>query len=270
MNIFQQGIASVAGVKGYSQLNKQKGGKTVLYVLLLTFLYAFCFMGIDEIKLLTIPGGFHYMIDRIVPEFELKDGVLSVSEVIDWEEGGTLLSIDTEEAYLSQYTTDDFYYLLKDYNAVILVDSHTIVAKSRGEVQMVSFAQLGLTCNKAMLHGWVVYVYMGMVFLFLCVWMGTIGTFLFGTLCVTLAGMIMNALLPGKLTFGQIFKLSVYSRTLTVLLKAILAIPGWVFGGYALVSVLVSVVYLVLAMKYISDEANGQPSVRQGGMEGQL
>lgn len=251
MNVFKQMIWSVAGVGKYPILMKLRAGRCVRYMMFLAFIYAFCLVGVPEIKLLATTEGLHALIDEQVPEFQLKNGELTVDGVYEVDENGMLISIDTEYAYLYQYSLDDFRSMLSNYDSVFLADSERLVFKGNGEVTAATYKQLGLEFRKSDLHSWVKYCYVGMGIVLLFVWLGSICTFLFGTLCVALAGMIVKAILRVNITFGQVFKLSVYAKTLMVLVKAALAVLWMVFSGYTYLSFAISVVWLSLAMKRI-------------------
>lgn len=251
MNVFKQMIWSVAGVKKYPILMKLRAGRCVRYMLFLTFIYAFCLTVVPGTRFLAEAGGLHAIIDEYVPEFQLKDGVLTMEETYNLDENGLLVFVDTEYAWLSEYSSDDIYSLANNYEGVLLIDSEGWVVKSNREVNATSFKQLGLECSKSDLHGWVKYVYVIMGIVLLLAWLGSAFTFLFGALFVALAGMIIKSVLRVNITFGQVFKLSVYAKTLMVLIKAVIAAFWVVFGGYAYLSFAVSVVWLFVAMKRI-------------------
>ena len=106
------------------------------------------------------------------------------------------------------------------YSNAILMDSEKVIVKNNGRVQEAYFSEMKFDLNKEILLGLIPFVYaiMILVLVFIYIWMTAF--FFFGVLFVALIGMIVASCMKYQLTFGQLYLLGIYSRTLPLIIKA--------------------------------------------------
>ena len=218
MNIFKEMALSVYSYKSYKEFLNNKKGKVFGFGLMLMLIYFLITMGLPVVNFFGI-GGIGASIDENVPDFELEDGRLWVESRFAYENGRNLFEVDTnpDEVYLSAYELRDYLY---DYTDVLLMDSEKIIVKSDGQVGELYFSDLDFEFSKEDLMRWVpaIYIIIALFMLFAYIWMTAF--FFFGVLLVALMGMIAASCMNYKLTFGQLYLLGIYSRTLPLIIKA--------------------------------------------------
>ncbi len=222
MNLFSEMALSLHDFGGYSRFLNNKKSRIFCYGMLVMLIY---FAAVWLLPSMIQFGGFFGSSKGFwerVPDFELKDGRLWVDDTVEMEQGGVYLRIDTE---------NDFYFrdmneledLLSDYSSVVILDSEKFILKSGDEIMGSYYTDLNLELDRSDLAKFVPLLYLlyAIFMLFLYVW--TTALFFFGVLILALAGMAIASYLRCELTFGQIYILGVYSRTLPLLIKAVVS-----------------------------------------------
>lgn len=258
MNVFKELVLSVYDFKSYKEFLKNKGGKVFLAGLILMVVYFFLTMIVPFIGLAAEGGGLTENIERYVPEFELSDGTLWVEEPFEFEDGGMYVCIDTDPTSVF-YDTDEIGYYISDYSQVILMDSEKIIIKDNGEIQGMYFSDLGWDFDKDDLMGFVPYVYGIVVCFMIFAFLFMTGLFFFGVLFVALIGMIVASCMKYQLTFGQLYQLGIYARTLPLLIKAVVSFLPFSIPMFWIINFGLSVLYLVLAIQKMKEQDLQQP-----------
>lgn len=161
------------------------------------------------------------MIRENVPNFELKDGSLWVADVIEIDEGDSYICIDTDPDYVFYDAYDDeMVQALRGYRMAILMDSEKIIIKNDGEIQGAYFSQLDLEFDREDLISFVPWLYVGYFLFMLIAYIWMTALFFFGVLFVALIAMIIASGMKRQLTFGQLYLMGIYSRTLPLIIKA--------------------------------------------------
>ncbi|MBQ7775034.1 MAG: DUF1189 domain-containing protein [Lachnospiraceae bacterium] len=250
MNIFAEMGYAVAGVKKYPEFLKNSVGKVFLYVVVLVFI---CTV-IAQFK--AIPNTKDFVEETKVlleenADFELKNGIFHIEEGIYLDEDGVLVMIDSElGTYINAYYFSEWEEALRSYESVIIIDETSVLLKSDGEVQTMDFpAEFELTgedvCN--MLD--YVYVFVGIYLVF--VYLFAVAGYFLSALFVALVGMIICSFMNQKLTFGQLYLLALYAKTLPLLIKAVLKLLTINFFGYSIIAFAVACVYVGFAIQYM-------------------
>ena len=87
-------------------------------------------------------------------------------------------------------------------------------------------------------------------------------TFFFGVIFVALFGMIVASCMQTKLTFGELYKLGIYTRTTPLLIKALLSFLPFGLPFFWIISLGISLGYLAGAMRSMNtQDLGGQPVV---------
>lgn len=220
MNIFKEMALSVYSYGSYKQFLQNKKGKVFGFGAMLVAIYFMITILIPSLIAVVSPSGvIHSLVDSI-PDFELQDGELWVEDVIEYEESGTYIYIDTDPEYVF-YDADEIAPDLREYTTVLLMDSEKMIIKSNGEVQGFYFSELGGDFDKQDLSGLIPYMYIFYVatMIFVYVWM--MALFFFGVVFVALIGMAVASAANYRLTYGQLYLLGIYSRTLSLIIKAV-------------------------------------------------
>lgn len=219
MNIFKEMVLSVYSFKSYKEFLNNKKSKVFGFGIMLMFIY-FAFTEAIPFAINIIgAGSLTKEIRENMPDFELKDGFLQVDAVIEQEVGDTYVYIDTDPEYVF-YNADEMQEYLYAYSNAILMDSEKVIVKNNGRVQEAYFSEMKFDLNKEILLGLVPFVYaiIILVLVFIYIWMTAF--FFFGVLFVALIGMIVASCMKYQLTFGQLYLLGIYSRTLPLIIKA--------------------------------------------------
>lgn len=222
MNIFKEMVLSVYNYKSYKEFLQNKKGKVFGFGLMLVLIYFAVTIiipfAVNQIR----NGSLTELIEEDVPDFELKDGFLWVDDVIEYDGGTTFVCIDTEPGSYF-YDAYEMAAYLSDYTTAILMDSEKMIIKSNGKVEGAYFSNMDFEFSKEALLGWVPYAYaiLTVVYILVYIWMAAV--FFFGVLFVALLGMIVSSCMKYQLTFGQLYLLGIYSRTLPLLIKAVLS-----------------------------------------------
>lgn len=220
MNIFKEMVLSIYSYKSYKNFLQNKKSKVFGFGLMLMLIYFTVTMVIPPLVRNIGSDSLAEEIEENIPDFELKNGYLWVDDVIEYEGNGTYVYIDTDPDYYF-YDADEMKQYLYDYTSVILMDSEKMIVKSNGQVQGLYFSDIDFDLDKDAILSLVpfVYVIIVVVYLFMYIWMTAL--FFFGVLIVALLGMIVASCMRYQLTFGQLYLIGVYSRTLPLIIKAV-------------------------------------------------
>lgn len=222
MNIFKEMVLSIYSYKSYKEFLNNKKGKVFGFGLMLMLIYFIVTIAAPFIGNQIRSGNLAENIQKNVPDFELRDGFLQVDDVIEYDAGTTYVCIDTDPEYVF-YDADEMKDYLYAYSNAILMDSEKMIVKSNGQVQGVYFSSLDFNFSKEMLLGLVpfFYIIVLVVYVFIYIWMTAL--FFFGVLFVALIGMVVASCMKYQLTFGQLYLLGIYSRTLPLVIKAVVS-----------------------------------------------
>lgn len=220
MNIFKELVLSVYSFKSYGEFLKNKKSKVFLFAILLMLLYFLFYMPVPFAFSMITEGTYTEAVKNGLPEFELKDGYLWMEEPFEYDDGYRYVYIDTDPEYVF-YNADEIGEYLYGYSQAILMDSEKMIAKSNGQISELYFADLGLELNKQSVIDWAPFIYLivGLGMIFSYIWMTAL--FFFGVLFVALIGMIVASCMNYRLTFGQLYLLGIYARTLPLIIKSV-------------------------------------------------
>ena len=263
MNVFKELALSVYSFGSYSEFLKNKKGKVFGFGALLMAIYFAITMLIPSLVGIFSSSGAVQTFLADIPDFELRDGELWVDDVVEIDEGGTYIYIDTDPDYVF-YDADEMEELLYDYTSALLMDSEKVILKNDGEVQGFYFSDLDINFDKEgllKLIPWL-YVFYVIFMIFAYIWMT--GLFFFGVIFVALLGMAVSSALKYQLTFGQLYLLGIYSRTLPLIVKAIVSFLPFNIPFFWLINFGLSVIVLALAIQKMKDQpptqmGSGQP-----------
>jgi hypothetical protein len=254
LGFFPNIFYSIAGFTNYRYFIRQRTGKAVLYLLLLTLI-----LGVAS--QIPIANSYNNIIndmiagfDKSVPGFTFENGKLDVQGEMPIliNDGGSTMIIDTSGK------TDES--ILDNYNTAILITSDKMIQKNYVNKQVTDFSMLqGFTMNKDSVKkilpllklGAPLIIIFGTIF-FICI------KFL-SALIIGLIGMIINSIKGTHLRFADIFKLSVYSMTLPMLLSALMAMIPYKVPLLWLVFFIIASIYVWGAINVIKNDQEIPP-----------
>lgn len=243
---------SITSPKSYAELLKQSMGKAVLYLLLICIIFG----GISAIKdIVASEQGINTLsidLKDKVPDFTFKNGELNVDgamPIIFDDDKGDPIIINTDIAADKS--------LLDKYSSGTLITKTELFQKlSPTSSKETSFESLKtITFTKATLSGW---LNLAKVLVFLIILIEPL--FFFGfkfiaAFVISIIGLLLNAIFKSELSFKELYKLSIYAITLSIIIKVgfkLLGFPTGIFSIFSLIYYGIGVIYLGLALKSIN------------------
>jgi hypothetical protein len=254
LNFFTRIYYSMAGFDNYRYFLRQGAGKAVLYLLLLATL-------IGAVTYIPLIGTLNRAIDEIitnfdstVPEFTFSNGELNV-------EGKMPLRLGADDyPIIVDTSSNPDESILEDYDSAIMFTKDKMIQKTYVNRQVTNLSALkGITFTKAnikemlpMMKPMVTVAIIFVVIFFI------ISKF-FDAFIFSLIGMIINSVRKTKMSYQSIFKISVFSLTLPILICTLLTILLHAPYMWLLYSV-IAAVYIYGAINSIKKEIDSYHS----------
>ncbi len=258
MNIFKELAASIYDLKSYKEFIKNKRSKVFFAGIILMVIYFSLTMIIPFIRFQFKTGGFVKIIEDYIPDFELSGGKLWVEKPIEYEEDGVYIYIDTDPA-TSFYDVDEIEEYISDYYQVVLMDSEKVIVKNKGEIMGNHFSELDMEFSREKLQQWVPRAYLVVIAFMIVAFIFMTGLFFFGVLIVALLGLIASSCMKYRLTFGQLYQIGIYARTLPLLIKALVSFLPFSIPMFGIINFGISVLYIVLAIQKMKESDLRKP-----------
>lgn len=261
-NVFQELALSVWNFKSYGQFITNKGGKVFGFSILLAGIYIL-------ISTIASSFGFFHTVADIrqdvmarLPDFVLEDGMLTVEDTFEFDEDGVYIYVNTN----THIDPAEVQEIFRQHNSVVLMDASGIALQSSdGKQQALSYADLqemlgGERYTKESLDGLMYYVYIiWAVFCVLSV-IGRLIAFYVRTVVVSLCVLIIAYLMKMNYSYGKVFKLSIYTRTVPVLLRLLCVVIGISVPFFWLIDLAVSSLYAFLALDAVKKAEGSTPA----------
>ncbi len=250
MNIFKEMFFSVAGVKHYPEFLRNKAGKVVLYVTVLLLLY------FALANLRTIPSTADMVSEvreavMMFPDFKLHAGKLQMEESFYYSEDGVQIMMESEfGSYLRDFSEAEWRDVTSDMDLVFVADETTVLIKNNGELNLYDYPD-DWDLSRDWVYEKINYIYVIMAVFLLFSWLFSLAGYLLGALFVALVGMIICSFMNRKLTFGQLYLLSLYAKTLPLFIKGLLKLIHYSFFGYSVLAFAVACLYLGFAIHHM-------------------
>lgn len=250
MGLLGELAVSVGKTDGYAGFLGNRKRKVFAFGLFVMLLYFLITIIVPVVRFQMTTGGFGRILDRYIPDFRLAGGTLWVEDVIALEDDGMLIHIDTSPDYYFD-SAEEMAGLLGSYDRVILADSEKCIIKNQGQISELYFDEEDFSFSKEQLLGYVptVNLVVGGILILVYIWITA--WFFFGVLIVTLFGMIVASCMEMDLSFGQVYLLAVYSRTLSLLIKALLSFLPFGVPFFWVANFGISLFYLSAAFRGI-------------------
>ncbi|MBD5450536.1 MAG: DUF1189 domain-containing protein [Lachnospiraceae bacterium] len=257
MNIFYEMFYSITGTKHYPEFLKNKKVKVILYVVVITLIY----FAIAHVR--TIPSTIDLATEvreavMDFPDFELKSGKLEIEEAFYYDESNLLVMMESEYgSYIRESSESDWREMLYDYDTVFIADETTVLLKSDGEINIYDYPD-DFQLSRDWVYDKIDYIYVIMVIYLVFAYLFSFMGYFLAALFVALAGMIMCSFMNQKLTFGQLYLLSLYAKTLPLFVKGLLKAINLSFFGFFILTFAIACLYVGFAIHNmdLQDEEN--------------
>lgn len=258
MNIFKELVLSVYSYGSYKEFLKNRRSKVFGFGLMLVLLYFIITIGIPYLMFHLETGGYGAMIEEYVPDFELEDGYLQIDEVFEYDHNGTYFYVDTDQD-LDFGSAEELKEFLDDYSQVILVGREKYIAKDGKDIVEIFYEDLRIEYCKDDLQEFVPFAYVATVLIMICIYIWDVLLFFLGVVIVALVAMISASCMKVDLTFGQLYMMGVYSRTLPLLIKALVSFLPITIPGFFIINFAISVMILIYAMQKMKEAQLQKP-----------
>lgn len=248
MGLLRELAVSIGKTDCYVEFLENRKRKVFAYGLLVMLLYFLITIIVPVLRFQVTTGGIGQIIDRHIPDFRLEAGTLWVEEPVELVDDGMLIRIDTSpDNYF--YNSDELNGLLGGYERVFLADSEKCMIKDQGKLVDFYFDEGDFSFSKEQILGYVTManLILGIVLILVYLWITAL--FFFGVLFVALFGMIVASCMKMEVTFGQVYLLAVYSRTLPLLIKALLSFLPFGIPFFWVINFGLSLFYLSWAFR---------------------
>jgi len=244
MKIINQFLISIYRFDEYNKLAALKGAQVFIYELIL-FTVTTIISLVPILFIFTSSGGTEGIIKKFVPDFKIENGTLEANSNV-FNENGTLIIVDGKN------TRSEFD--LKGSANGIIFDKEKIIINNGLRQQIVYYNDLlkELGINKFEKADIFKYVSEINIFLGIFISIGILTLIIsetFGIFFTSILAIIINLFLKKNIKYPELLKISVYSRTLYLILSAILALFG-IGLDFIFIAVL-NIAYLFFAIKKI-------------------
>ena len=246
---FRQIATAVAQPKKYERFLHLTTGRVIAFVLVFTMITTFLGYCLPFIISQVFGESYMDIIDVYVPEFTLKDEVLTLSEPVAYDDGNTLVIANSNieefnEAQLAEYQDA--------YTNVYLLSKTNMVIYTSGQNTSYRYADLAVKeLDKEGLRAYVPSMYLMVAMSCILNFILDMIWYFLGALLLMLFAWSMKGL--WKLQFGlpDMFKIGVFSQVLYGLLVAVLRMFGLELPMSFFVGLAVGFVYMNLAVKQL-------------------
>ncbi len=260
---FRQIATAVAQPKKYVRFLRLSTGRVIAFTVILMLITTFVGYYLPFIVSQVLGKSYTDMIDEYVPEFTLKDDILTLSEPVEYDDGYMLVIANSN---IEEFTEDQLEEYTSDYENVYLIGRTNMIFYASGQSTTYRYADLSIEeLDREGLRAYVPSVYMMMVmsgvmnFILRTFW------YLLGTMLLMLLAWSMKGFWNMQFQILELFKLSVFSKVLYEILASILRIFRFAIPMDFFIALAVGFIYLNLAVKQLRAdgyESGSEPSER--------
>lgn len=251
MNVFLELVYAVAGVKHYPEFLKNKKSKVCLYVALIVFLY----FVLANVRL--IPSAMELVAETkeavlAVPDFQLKSGYLQMEESFYFEQDNVLIMLEPEYgSYINSVPQSDWYAMLDGCDFAVVADETTMLLKNNGEINIFDYSA-DVVLSRDWIYSLIDYIYVAIAVYLVFVYLFSFAGYFLAAVFVTFVAMVICSFMNQKLTFGQLYLLALYAKTLPLLVKGVLKLAEIGFFGYSVVAFAIACLYVGFAIRHMN------------------
>ncbi|MBL4933610.1 DUF1189 domain-containing protein [Clostridium paridis] len=245
INFFKKIYISIIKPKDYYILIRETVIKAILYMMILTLITGIISFIVPAMGYYKFISLMENEINNGFPEFTLKDGILDVKErepiVISKKNKPTIIidtSGNTSENVLNKYD-----------KCILILKDRAISKRNRYKIDRATYDFLdGMSLDKKKAQQFIPRLkYVVYLIVFLTPLLIVILN-LFLALMISLIGTLINAVLKWPLEYKNIYKISIYSITLPIIIAAILRVTGISISYRYYFYIIIGGVYVMISM----------------------
>lgn len=258
VGFFKKFISSITNMRVYSDFNKDTLGKAFLYLVLISLIFG-------PLKSIRPIYDFSTGINTIKKQlndddidFYMKDGEFSYSK------SPYILEKDDYYFYIDTTVTADKFDQSKlnvnnKSNSIYIFKDKAIIDQELNNKEEIQFKDLqGAEFTKDNVIKLINSLkYIG-IFIVLFLIIGVFVGHMFTALIVAVLSLIINAIMKGRLEFGNLYKLAIYASTLPTIVDTIIGFTGVTIPNFYKIYLLGNLIIMAVAIKYIKDDENQQ------------
>lgn len=246
---------SITKPETYGYYLKETVGKAILYLLFITLIFGSLNLVRPIIDFNTGIKQLTRSFNMNMPDFTLKNGELKV------EGNMPIISGDNNYIFIVDTNGSTGENALDKYNAGVLILKNKIIQKQnsfqKNEYNFRDFA--GLTLNKSDIQGYIPLLKVINVFIVLFGYIGFFAGKLISALILTLIGLIINISMKAGKDFGALYKLSIYSLTLPIIIKVLLNVINYQIPYFFIIYYGIALFYIWKALSIIKKNEKPMP-----------
>ncbi len=222
MSVFKQFLISIYQFDKYVELISLKWKKVIFYEVIF-FLVTVFISFFPIIVVLVGYGGMEGIINELVPEFKIENGILQAENMIV-DENGIRIIVDSNN--------DRTDFDLRDSSNGVIFDREKIIVNNGIKTQTVSYKKLlealGLDkFEKSDIFNYISAINMLFITFILLSFIALAVSEIIGILLLSFFTLIINMILKKNLSYPNTIKISVYARSMAVFLTIIFAFFGF-------------------------------------------
>ncbi len=264
MNLVQDFLISVREYRNYPKLLKNRPRRVFAFGALLMLVFWCMTALIPYAAFRARTGGLEKIVQENVPEFTLENGKLDVPAGFRFNNGSVYADVNTESGHVLDPDDPRIRTQFALHDAVFLADSEKLIygASAAGTPatsgsRILKFSDFGeIRFTKADLLAEVPELER-MFFTAVISWYFIhLAAFFLGCLVIAFFGQIFAGITRTRISFGEIYQLSIYTRSVPILLKGILTLSGLMFAEFPAMSFLYSLFVLSRVYKHLDQAAS--------------
>lgn len=260
---FRQIATAVAQPKKYERFLHLSTGRVIAFTFIFALITTFAGYYLPFIISQVFGESYMDVIDEYVPEFTLKDDVLTLSEPVEYDDGYTLVIANSK---IAEFTDEDLEEYTESYTSIYLFGKTNMIFYASGQSTTYRYADLAIEeLDREGLRAYVPSMYMMMVVSGLMNFILRVFWYLLGALVLMLLGWSMKGFWNIQFSFLDLFKLGVFSKVLYEIISTIMRMLRFVLPMDFFIGLAVGFVYMNIAVKQLRAdgyESNSSPSGR--------
>ena len=253
---------SIRSWRRYPELLKNSKARVFSFGVLLTLLFFLMTAAVPAVGFMMRTGGYTKMVTERVPEFTFSGGKLSVQGSFHYADGYRYFDINTDPSNSVSLDDQKTKTQLALNSVAMIADSEKMIFKTdvalpgtEQGTRMIRFSDYAnLTLTKADLISFapVFYGYvamLGAIYFFM-----NLAGFFIAAAVIASFGRMFARMMGLRLDFGTVYQLTVYSRSVPVLLRGGLWLMGLMFAEYSALGFLYSIFVLTRVFRYLYEE----------------
>ena len=259
-------------VQAYPVFLARKKRQVIGFVLMLTLIFWGLTLLIPCGGFYLKSGGLRNYIQHTIPNFELSGGKLHLDAPFHLENATVYIDINTEEGHHLAFDSQDVKTRLALSDIVLLADADHMLYQTTArsgfqkmERKELAFSDLGdeTFVRADILKAVPIIRTMIILILVLAYWILLAG-FLIWALVVAGFGLLLARFLHVPMRYGKIYRLSIYTQSLPMLIGALIQTFGFILPEFTAVSLLYSLLILAKVFRFMRDSGNDRVGVRRG------